>query len=44
MAWLFGVVLFNATADEPSTCFGTTADGRLENGWQLPGSGENFQA
>ncbi|MEO0804169.1 MAG: penicillin-insensitive murein endopeptidase [Cyanobacteria bacterium J06642_2] len=32
-----------ALAEEPSTCFGTTADGRLENGWKLPLSGENFQ-
>lgn len=28
----------------PSTCYGTTKDGRLENGWQLPSSGRNFEA
>lgn len=27
---------------EPSVCFGTTASGRLENGWNLPSSGPNF--
>lgn len=27
----------------PSTCFGTTKSGRLENGWQLPSSGKNFE-
>lgn len=26
-----------------STCYGTTKDGRLENGWQLPSSGKNFE-
>ncbi|MDR2549580.1 MAG: penicillin-insensitive murein endopeptidase [Desulfobulbus sp.] len=28
----------------PSTCYGTTKDGRLKNGWQLPSSGKNFEA
>ncbi|MEO1132632.1 MAG: replication initiation protein, partial [Cyanobacteria bacterium J06639_1] len=32
-----------AFSKEPSTCFGTTSDGRLENGWKLPTSGANFQ-
>ncbi len=32
-----------ALADEPSTCFGSTSDGRLENGWKLPASGPNFE-
>jgi penicillin-insensitive murein endopeptidase len=31
-------------AEEPSQCFGTAADGRLENGWKLPGKGSNFQS
>ncbi len=32
-------------AGEPaSQCFGSTAVGRLENGWALPGEGPNFQA
>ena len=29
-------------AREPSVCFGTTSDGRLENGWKLPTAGPNF--
>jgi penicillin-insensitive murein endopeptidase len=28
----------------PSTCYGTTKDGRLKNGWQLPSSDSNFEA
>ena len=37
-------VLFAAGAygQEPSTCYGTTSNGRLENGWKLPASGSNF--
>lgn len=31
-------------ADDASTCYGTTSDGRLENGWALPSSGANFSA
>lgn len=27
-----------------SVCFGTTENGRLENGWQIPSSGKNFNA
>jgi penicillin-insensitive murein endopeptidase len=27
-----------------SKCFGGTANGKLENGWQLPSSGKNFEA
>ena len=30
--------------DEPSVCYGTTSNGRLENGWKLPASGTNFSA
>lgn len=33
-----------SAADEPSVCYGTTSNGRLENGWQLPGEGPNFSA
>lgn len=29
---------------EPSTCYGTTQDGRLENGWQLPSFSKNYEA
>lgn len=33
----------SAYADtSPSTCYGTTKNGRLERGWQLPSSGKNF--
>lgn len=28
----------------PSQCYGTTANGHLDNGWQLPSSGKNFEA
>jgi len=31
-------------AREPSVCYGTTANGRLEHGWKLPASGANFQS
>lgn len=31
-----------ATGREPSVCYGTTSNGRLENGWKLPIAGENF--
>jgi penicillin-insensitive murein DD-endopeptidase len=32
-------------AEKPaSQCYGTTADGHLDNGWQLPSSGKNFEA
>jgi len=34
---------FNVSAQE-STCFGTTSNGRLENGVKLPGSGINFKS
>lgn len=29
-------------ADDPSTCYGTTSNGRLVNGWELPSRGPNF--
>ena len=31
-----------ASSQDPSICFGSTANGRLENGWKLPARGENF--
>lgn len=31
-------------AQEPSRCFGTTANGSLENGWKLPANGGNFSS
>lgn len=34
----------NAAADVPSTCFGITSNGYLENGWKLPSSGSNFKS
>lgn len=33
-----------AAEREQSVCYGTTAKGRLEKAWQLPGSGSNFTA
>lgn len=33
----------HSTANEPaSTCYGSSENGRLEHGWQLPNAGENF--
>lgn len=39
------IALFFVTAvgAEDSVCFGTTSNGRLENGVKLPASGENFE-
>ncbi len=31
-------------AEPESECYGDTTNGRLENGWKLPNSGENYQA
>lgn len=42
--FVWSAIAPGAFARELSTCFGTTADGRLENGWKLPLSGANFQA
>ena len=36
--------LCSALAQEPSTCYGTTENGSLVNGWKLPSSGANFSA
>lgn len=33
-----------ANANTLSTCYGTTDNGRIENAWQLPTSGNNFKA
>jgi len=39
------VVLFSSsTYAEESICYGTTSDGRLENGVELPASGDNFES
>jgi penicillin-insensitive murein endopeptidase len=35
-------VYASAVAADQSTCYGTTANGRLENGVKLPAEGENF--
>lgn len=44
--WLVFPVLSYAGAGEPSVsiCYGTTSNGRLENGVKLPARGNNFQA
>ncbi|MBT8065836.1 MAG: penicillin-insensitive murein endopeptidase [Gammaproteobacteria bacterium] len=31
-----------AYGQEPSVCYGTTSNGKLENGWKLPALGSNF--
>lgn len=33
-----------ASATDQSTCYGTTDNGRLQSGWQLPSAGDNFEA
>ncbi|MDD5412909.1 MAG: hypothetical protein PHF31_16140 [Methylobacter sp.] len=39
------LILQSAYAENlPSVCYGTTQEGRLENGWQLPSSGKNYEA
>jgi penicillin-insensitive murein DD-endopeptidase len=44
LSFLSALLMFSSlvTAGE-STCFGTTFNGRLENGVKLPNSGENFE-
>ena len=48
IAGLFLTALLTASlpaqGQEPSRCFGTTANGALENGWKLPAGGENFSS
>lgn len=42
---LLAVLLMTATmtnAQQESRCYGSPDNGRLENGWQLPGTGNNF--
>ncbi|MET1076489.1 MAG: hypothetical protein ABWY06_00555 [Pseudomonas sp.] len=34
----------SVSAAAPSTCYGSTAQGRLSQGWALPALGDNFQA
>ena len=36
------MIFSNAVFAESSTCYGTTSNGRLENGVQLPSAGDNF--
>jgi len=45
MRILVFILLFTSTKSsaEPSQCFGTTANGRLENGVMLPAEGVNFE-
>ena len=40
------VVLLSGHADaqDKSTCYGSTSNGSLENGWKLPSKGSNFSA
>lgn len=41
---LISLFAFAAHGQEPSVCYGTTSNGKLENGWKLPASGPNFSA
>lgn len=43
LTWLFLVLLPVSVSAETSTCYGTTSNGRLENGVQLPPDGSNFE-
>lgn len=43
-AYALALVLFIAPAFAGSTCFGTTANGRLSEGLQLPQSGSNYES
>ncbi len=45
--FLIVILLFfnhDSFADAMSVCYGTTDNGALKNGWQLPSSGPNFEA
>lgn len=44
IAVLLTVAFLPAHSATQSTCHGTTDRGRLDNGWQLPSSGDNFAA
>ena len=48
MRSLFSLLLMSFSlacqAEPPSTCYGSTDNGRLDNGWKLPASGANFHA
>ena len=46
MKLLLPIIIFFASAAyaEESTCYGTTSDGKLGNGVELPASGENFES
>ena len=36
--------VLESIGQEPSVCYGTTSNGRLENGWELPASGPNYSS
>ena len=40
---MFFLLLPLTAYPDSSTCYGTTSNGRLENGVQLPASGTNFE-
>ncbi len=44
LVFLFTFTAISAYGEAKSVCYGTTDNGRLENGWQLPSSGQNFEA
>ena len=45
MKYFLCILLFfpGVTLAKPSTCYGSTSNGRLENGVKLPASGENYK-
>jgi len=44
MVFVLTLLATSAVAQEQSTCFGTTSNGTLSNGWKLPVSGPNYSA
>ena len=42
MILILTIIAVAAHGQEPSVCFGTTSNGRLDGGWKLPASGPNF--
>lgn len=39
---LVTLLSFGAHAQDASVCYGTTSNGKLDNGWKLPASGANY--
>lgn len=44
MILVASILALAANGQEPSVCYGTTSNGKLDNGWKLPASGPNFSS